>query len=425
MSAGCMVLSFPARRQYVAAIDLTPTSQPIPVSSISVVLRTPDPSSPVGGVTQAELLASADQQGADVSAHQLKRWRRAGLVPRPTVERVAGLRGSRALYPGWAIEQLAIVERLHRSIHRIDALRVAVWWEGHWVQPDALRSALIAPLERVSAQARELTDNAEDPFAAADAIVAAMAIENVSSKITSLLRKRLGSNADLINLIWTFLSLGFGAPGPWVEDDHTEDPAPDFLELLERATGTDLMRTKPTGAGGWIAPDFDLAKFTEELQNAGAFDVEDMSRPIRDATDVALQQARAYAAMFYDGLNAIGQVLQELRDEEIPWLSALSTLEPEDAADRSGLIRNMLILRALAGDETLAQVGALVEREHARFRAIGEIRAALPQYQSILRTDAREQLTKLGPAKAAKVRADIDRYLNQHPEVAKALSGGG
>jgi hypothetical protein len=389
-----------------------------------MVSRTPDPSSPVSDATQAELLAAAVRQGAEVSVDQLKRWRRAGLVPRPTVEHPAGLRGSRAQYPNWAIEQLVIVERLHRSIHRLDALRVAVWWEGHWVQPDALRAALIAPLERISAQARELTDEAEDPFAAADAIVAAMTIERASSKITSLLRKRLGCNADLINLIWTFLSLGFGAPGPWVEDDHTEDPTPNFLQLLDRATGTDLMRTKPTGAGSWIAPDFDIVKFTEELQNAGAFDVEDMSRPIREATDAALQQARTDAAMFYDGLNAIGQVLQELRDEEIPWLSALSALEPEDTADRSGLIRNMLILRALAGDETLAQVEALVECEHARFRAIGEIRAALPQYQSILRTDAREQLAKLQPAKAAEVRADIDRYLSQHPEAAEALSGG-
>jgi hypothetical protein len=316
-----------------------------------------------------------------------------------------------------------IVERLHRSVHRLAALRVAVWWESRWVEPDALRTALIAPLERISAEARELTAEAEDPFAAADAIVATMTIENVSSKITSLLRKRLGGNADLINLIWTFLSLGFGAPGPWIEDD-TEDPSPNFLQLLERATGTDLMRAKPTGAGNWIAPDFDLAKFTEELQSAGAFDVEDMSRPIREATDAALQQARADAAMFYDGLNAIGQVLQELRDEEIPWLRALSALEPEDAADRAGLIRNMLILRALTGDETLAQVEALVEREHARFRAIGQIRAALPQYQSVLRVDAREQLAKLQPAKAAKLRADIARYLSQHPETARALSAG-
>jgi hypothetical protein len=399
------------------------SSQPLPVSSISVVSRTPDPNSITDGITQAQLLAAADSQGAAVSADQLKRWRRAGLVPRPTVERVAGVRGSRALYPRWAIEQLSSVERLHRSIHRLDALRVAVWWDGHWVQPDALRAALITPLDRISAQACELTGDAEDPFEAADAVVAAITIEHVSSKITSLLRKRLGGNADLINLIWTFLSLGFGAPGPWTQDDRAQDPAPDFLQLLERATGTDLMRAKQTGVGDWIGRDFNMAKFTEELQSAGAFDIEDMGRPIRDATDDALQQARLDAAMFYERLHTIGQGLQELRDEEIPWLKALDVLAPENAADRSGLIRNMLLLRALAGDE-LAQVETLVEREHTRFRAIGKIRAALPQHQSVLRADAHEQFAKLRPAKATKVRAEIDRYLSQHPETAKALSGG-
>jgi hypothetical protein len=383
--------------------------------SISLVSRTPDPKSLTNGISQAELLAAADCHGAKVSDDQLKRWRKAGLVPRPTVEHVTGTRGSRAQYPEWAVEQLVIVDRLHRTIHRLDALRVAVWWEGHWVEPDALRASLIAPLDRLAAKARELTDGAEDPFAAADAIVSATTIERASSGITSLLRKRLGGNADLINLIWTFLSLGFGAPGPWTQDDRTNDPAPGFIELLERATGTDRMRLSRTDAGSWIAPDFDMAKFTEELQSVGAFDIEDMSRPIREASNAALEQARVDAEMFYDRLHAIGQVLEDLRNEEILWLRALGALAPTDAADRSNLIRNMLILRALAEEDSFGQVKALVESEHARFIAIGEIRAALPQYQSILRANSEQRLNELPPAQAARVREDISRFLDEHP----------
>jgi hypothetical protein len=388
-----------------------------------VVSRTPDPKSLIGGMSQRELLAAARRQGAKVSSDQLKRWREAGLVPRPTVVHVAGIRGSRALYPEWAIEQLVIVERLHRSIHRLDALRVAVWWEGHWVEPNALRASLIVPLDRLSAQARELTGDAEDPFAAADVIVSAMAIERASSGITSLLRKRLGGNADLINLIWTFLSLGFGAPGPWAEDDRTEDPAPSFFDLLERATGTDRMRVRTTNVGGWIPPDFDMAKFTEELRAVGAFDAQDMSRPIREASNDAIEQARVDAEMFYDRLHAIGRVLEDLLDEEIPWLRALSFLAPRDAADRSSLIRNMLILRVLAGDASFGRVEALVEQEYARFVAISEIRDGLPQHQSILRVDIAQRLEELPPADAAKVREDISKFLEDHPATDKALSG--
>jgi len=286
-----------------------------------------------------------------------------------------------------------------------------------------LRASLIAPLDRLSAKARDLTDDAEDSFAAADAIVSAMTIERASSGITSLLRKRLGGNADLINLIWTFLSLGFGAPGPWAQDDRTEDVAPGFIELLERATGTDRMRLSSTDTGSWIPPDFDMTKFTEELQCVGAFDIQDMGRPIRAASNEALEQARLDAEMFYDRLHMIGQVLEDLRDEEIPWLRALGVLTPTDADDRSSLIRNMLILRTLAGDDSFTHLESLVEREHARFVAIGEIRAALPQHQSILRADSEERLSRLLPAQAAKVREDISKFLDQHPDTARALSG--
>jgi hypothetical protein len=374
------------------------------------------------GVTQAELLVAAHREGAEVSADQLKRSRQASLMPRPAVEHVAGVRGSRALYPEWAIEQLVIVECLHRSIRRLNPLRVAVWWEGHWVEPGALRSALIAPLDRLSAQADKLTGGPKDPLAAADAIVDAMKIEQASSQVTSMLRKRVGGNRGLSDLMWTFLSLGFGAPGPWAEEDRTADPAPTFLELLDKATGTDRMRANPAGATSWIPPDFDLVKFTQDLQSAGAFDIKDMSRPIREATDTALQQARADAAMFYDRLNTIGRVLEELRDEELPWLKALSVLAPRSAFDRSSLTRNMLIVRTLAGGDALAMIAALVESEHARFKAIGEVRAALPQHGSILRADAQQRLARLPPAKAAEVQADVARYLSEHPEAAKALA---
>ena len=105
----------------------------------------------------------------------------------------------------------------------------------------------------------------------------------------------------------------------------------------------------------------------------------------------------------------------------IPWLRALGAFAPTDAADRSSLIGNMLILRAPAGEDSFGQVEALVEREHARFIAIGEVRAALPRHRSILRADTEQQLAKPPATKAAEVQQDIDRYLRQHPETAQAL----
>lgn len=51
-------------------------------------------------IDEPTLLASVTQAGEPPpTAEQLKRWRRAGVVPRPRVEHVSGARGSKALYP--------------------------------------------------------------------------------------------------------------------------------------------------------------------------------------------------------------------------------------------------------------------------------------------------------------------------------------
>jgi hypothetical protein len=50
----------------------------------------------VDELDEASLLAAAARAGVTVSSHQLKRWRRAGLMPRPRIEHAPGLRGSRA-----------------------------------------------------------------------------------------------------------------------------------------------------------------------------------------------------------------------------------------------------------------------------------------------------------------------------------------
>jgi hypothetical protein len=170
---------------------------------------------------EPSLLAAAARAGFTVSSHQLKRWRRAGLIPRPRIEHPRGVRGSRAVYPGWAVEQLVAVARTHRTVHRLRALTVALWWNGHWVEPIASRNALIEPLERLSEKARAARAGHADPYEAADAILAAMSNDTAPSPIAALLRKRLGSRADLMNWLWTLVALGLGAPAPWEQTDRS------------------------------------------------------------------------------------------------------------------------------------------------------------------------------------------------------------
>jgi hypothetical protein len=249
---------------------------------------------------EASLLAAVARAGVTVSSHQLKRWRRAGLMPRPRIEHTPGVRGSRASYPVWAVAQLVAVGRTHRSVHRLEALSVALWWDGHWVEPIALRNALIAPLERLSAKARAARAGRDDSYEAADAILAAMSEDTTQSPMVALLRKRLGSRADLMDWLWTLIALGLGAPAPWQQEDRSApDPARGALELLAAGAGVERAITDdPAGHGLWIPSDFDLREFIERLRDAGAFEVQDMARPIRNASDVELSRARDAALMF-------------------------------------------------------------------------------------------------------------------------------
>jgi hypothetical protein len=358
------------------------------------------------------------------SADQLKRWRRAGLIPRPEVEHSPGVRGSRALYPEWADEQLLAVTRLHRSTHRLRDLCVAVWWEGHWVRPDALRKALIAPLERLSHEARVARGEETDPYEAADAIVAAMRDDEKSSPTSALFRKRLNSPADLMDLLWTFFALGLGGEAPWKQEDRSlPDPAPGALKLVAAATGADrAMHDDPLGEGPWVPSDFDLPGFVEELRAAGGFEIEDMAREIREGSDEELEQARKDALLFCGPLAMICSVLEDMLGEDVAGFGSLRMLEDATTLDRATLIRCMLIIRELAGDAAFVAVAELVEEVGPRYAAIAELRAGLPEHRELLRLDYADRLAGLAPSEGDRVREDVALYLRDHPQVASALS---
>jgi hypothetical protein len=136
-------------------------------------------------ITEAAMLATVERAGeTPPTSDQLKRWRRAGLLPRPHLEHRAGVRGSQSWYPGWAAEQLLAILRLHGSNHRLGELGAALWWEGRWVDPQMLRKALIAPLERFSSEAEKARGGQRDPHEAADAILRAMS--EMASRRSSL-----------------------------------------------------------------------------------------------------------------------------------------------------------------------------------------------------------------------------------------------
>ncbi len=278
---------------------------------------------------------------------------------------------------------------------------MAVWWDGHWVDSEALRRALTAPLERLSVEARAALADAEgNPNEAAEQLLAAAPAKGSQSAIGRLIGKRLGRRGDLASLEWTFVLLGLGGTPPWEEEDRSlPDAARSALELLSIATGVDRALTdNPMGWGSWLPATFDQRDHIDELRAAGAFEIADLASAIRQASDAELEQARDDAVMFTDKLATITTSLEGLLGRDIPALGSLSALAPKDGFGRAMLVRTMLILRPLAGDAAFAQITALVDREYGRFAAIADLRAALPEHESVLRVDYERRLAELPPA---------------------------
>src|SRR5579871_2871656 len=90
--------------------------------------------------TSAELLRLARQQGSPISAFQLVRWHRAGLLPRPQQQPLAAARGTRSLYPPGTGEQLLLLCSLRTRERRLAHLAWQLWLAGYHVDDRIIRS---------------------------------------------------------------------------------------------------------------------------------------------------------------------------------------------------------------------------------------------------------------------------------------------
>jgi len=120
-------------------------------------------------VSRDELLAYASELGASITAHQLVRWHKYGLLPRPKrVGRGRGA-GTMSLYPWSAVSQALFVARALRVYKSLPVAAWAAWAEGYPVTACVRRRLLRqadAALAQVQADLRgfeeEVPENAID-----------------------------------------------------------------------------------------------------------------------------------------------------------------------------------------------------------------------------------------------------------------------
>ncbi len=99
-------------------------------------------------LSRASLLAAAARAGCRLTPDRLKRWQRAGLVPRADDQvHIPGQAGSVSRYPPGTLRQVIEVCRRLEEEHRLAEVGLDLWWDGFWVEPSALRESLKATLD--------------------------------------------------------------------------------------------------------------------------------------------------------------------------------------------------------------------------------------------------------------------------------------
>jgi hypothetical protein len=157
---------------------------------------------PIDGETLDQILTAAKAANLDVTADQLRRWHRKGLLPRPRQvglgrpSRVDGSRrrGTVVMYPlGTTAQLLALCELLKRH-HHLDRAGWPLWWRGF----DVVERYARAPLAKLAANLttiRDATDGLDismfeirQGLSARDAARRARALQNFAALVRRIVK---------------------------------------------------------------------------------------------------------------------------------------------------------------------------------------------------------------------------------------------
>lgn len=100
--------------------------------------------------TRDEVIQRASALGYDVSAAQLARWHRAGLLPRPRQRALGRGRGTETVYPPDTSVQVVAICQVKDDERRLERVAFRLWWEGFAVDLGVIRGQLaeiMGPLE--------------------------------------------------------------------------------------------------------------------------------------------------------------------------------------------------------------------------------------------------------------------------------------
>jgi hypothetical protein len=110
-----------------------------------------------GDESREQVIAYAAGLGYCVTAAQLVRWHRSGLLPRPSQRSLGRGRGTMTVYPPGAAAQVVALCQIREGERRLDRIAFRLWWEGFAVDQAVIRGQLQVAWQAIEADFQQPT----------------------------------------------------------------------------------------------------------------------------------------------------------------------------------------------------------------------------------------------------------------------------
>lgn len=340
-----------------------------------------------------ELLETARAAGYDVTAYQVRRWHRAGLLEPPRQQALGRGRGTVSLYRAGTRERLLAICRLHHAHRSLRELRWLLWWERCDVPAEWARQSLLAEARAVREQLDALvTDGALTEEA--EQVLEAASTARLPTKSMRWARKRVGAK----DFGWFVESLFLAGAG------RGKDLLNEDIEVLERGLGLDRARSDRLPSGQpWLTGD----PRADLVTMAKLFHPGELVAGLDELDDAELVAAREEAKAFLVFVATVGRVVRTGFDRWAYGFGMFGTWVEDVARDPASQRRLLLVWLAFRRTELRDNMRAAISQA----KEVAEAERALQMVEAL-----REAVPALGKAITVRevVRASFDPSARAH-----------
>lgn len=381
-----------------------------------------------GGETREEVLAEARAAGFALSASQLARRHRAGLIPRPRTQSLGRGKGTRSIYPPGTGRRLVRILELTYGRESFENVAWRAWWEDGGEVSPLVRDRLRRDGARWEAELSRLADllageDAEDPRAVLEMDRAYLA---ASSERMPASLGRVRRNVGRERFATVFRVFAEVASGRFAGYPDEESEA-----AVEQALRIDRARVDRLTDG---EPWFEGSSAEDFLQLSTTIGRRSLVQ-LAEAGAEELDAARCELRSFWQVFEAIGPLFRRFLGPEAFGFGTVGAIFAGQAEDSQPFF--LLMWLALREDprlrEGMAEMTAVLPDALAArdgFELIKVLRGEVPAFAEAMSDESLgaalldEEAEGILARELARLfkehRAEVDRFSARHPDLVVA-----